>query len=365
MTVFSAAILLITSCKKESDDDTPPVNWPSDSIRTVKTGLNFPWEILWGSDDHIWMTERGGKISKIDPLTGNTVFSTSIADVAAKGEGGLLGMVQHPDFKNNGYLYVAYNYNSGSTYLEKIVRLQFKDNALSAPLVLLENIPASNIHNGARLWITSGGEPKLFVTTGDANNQPSAQDINSLSGKVLRINLDGSIPADNPIAGNPYWSSGHRNAQGLVVANNIVYATEHGPNVEDELNIIEKAGNYGWPSVTGLCNGGEASFCATNNVRSPLWSSGGSTVATSGLDYYNKDLIAPWKNSLLMTTLKDATLYQFKLNADGRSIASTTEYFNGRWGRLRDLCISPQGRVYLCTSNGSNQDVLVEISNPD
>jgi glucose/arabinose dehydrogenase len=260
---------------------------------------------------------------------------------------------------------VVYNYNNGNAYNEKVVRFQYKNNTLASPLVLIQNIAAANIHSGSRLWITGGPDPKLLISTGDANNSSSAQDINSANGKILRLNLDGSIPSDNPVSGNPYWSYGHRNPQGLVIADNIIYTSEHGPNVEDEINIIEKGRNYGWPEVNGPCNGSETSFCSSNNIKEPIWSSGGSTIATSGLDHYNKDLISVWKNSLLMATLKDATLYQFKLNSDGRSVASTTKYFKGKWGRLRDICISPEGRVYICTSNGGNTDLLLEISNPE
>jgi glucose/arabinose dehydrogenase len=359
---------LFGSCSKHSDNannENDGENWPSDSIRFLRQDLDLPWEILWGKDDFIWMTERGGKISKLDPVTGATVFSQAFPEVVSNGEGGMLGMVQHPDFLTNGYLYVVYDYNTGSSYREKVVRLTFSNNTLSNPLTLIEGIPASSIHNGSRLLITAGNDPKLLITTGDASAQSNPQKITSVSGKILRLNLDGTIPADNPVAGNPYWSFGHRNPQGLVQANDILYSSEHGPNVEDEVNIIEKGGNYGWPDVKGPCDGGEIDFCEANSVREPIWSSGGSTVAVCGMDYYNKDRIPGWKNSLLMTTLKDETLFQHQLSADGRTITSTKEYFSGKWGRLRDVCISPAGRVYLCTSNGANKDVLVEITTPD
>lgn len=342
-----------------------PDGWPSDSIRTVKSGLNYPWEILWGKDDYIWMTERGGKISKLDPKTGDIVFSASIAEAVSNGEGGLLGMVQHPGFITNGLFYVVYDYNDGSNYREKLVQMKFANNSIQPVKTLLQDIPASGIHNGSRLWISSGASPMLFMTTGDASNQPNAQNTSSFSGKVLRFNLDGTIPADNPFAGSPVWSFGHRNPQGLVVANGIMYASEHGPNIEDELNIIEKNRNYGWPTVNGPCDDpAEISFCTTNNVKEPIWSSGSSTIAVCGLDYYNNSRIPAWQNSLLMCTLKDATLRILTLSADGRSVVNERTLYKNVFGRLRDICISPAGRVYLCTSNGSNGDVLVEISKP-
>ncbi|ULQ52777.1 PQQ-dependent sugar dehydrogenase [Flavihumibacter fluvii] len=359
-------ITLLSACNRDDDSNGQPAeNWPSDSIRVVKNNLNFPWEILWGKDDFIWMTERGGKISKIDPKTGSVVSATVLPDVVSRGEGGLLGMVQHPDFLSNGFIFVVYNYSSGGNYREKLVRLKFAGNSLIEPVTLLDNIPASGIHNGSRLLIGTGNDPKLFITTGDASNSSQAQNANSLSGKILRLNLDGSIPADNPFAGSPIWSLGHRNPQGLVQVEGRVYASEHGPNVEDEVNIIEKGRNYGWPNVTGPCNGSESDFCTTNSVKEPIWSTGSVTLAVAGLDYYNNSRIPAWQNSLLLTTLKDATLYRHQLSADGRTIIATTPYFDGRWGRLRDICVSPAGRVYICTSNGGNRDLLVEISQPE
>jgi len=366
---ISVFLIVVFSCNKnEAPDPQPPIepNWPTEDTRVVKSGLNFPWEILWGQDNHIWMTERNGKISKIDPLDGNTVFSYTISDVFAQGEGGLLGMVQHPDFINNGQFFVVYNYNKNSVYTEKVVRLTYSNNAVSNPVTILDNIPAAGIHNGSRLVISNEASPKLYISTGDANNIALVQNSNSLAGKILRINLDGSIPSDNPTPGNPLWTIGHRNPQGMVLANNILYSSEHGPNIEDEINIIEKGRNYGWSNVNGPCNEpGEISFCTTNNVKVPIWSTGNSTLATCGLDYYNADRIPQWKNSLLLVTLKDATLYQLQLSTNGQTITGSKQYFRSSWGRLRDVCVSPAGRVYVCTSNGGNSDRLVEIQKPE
>jgi aldose sugar dehydrogenase len=306
------------------------------------------------------MTERGGKISKIDPKTGRTVFSSSIAEVVSRSEGGLLGMVQHPDFLSNGLFYVVYNYRGNGDYAEKMVQMKYENGTMKPVKTLIENVPAAGFHNGSRLLIYDN---KLFMTTGDATVQPNSQSLSSVSGKVLRFNLDGSIPADNPSPNSPVWSYGHRNQQGLIVVNGIMYASEHGPTIEDEVNIIEKNRNYGWPAVNGPCDQtGEKSFCKANNVKEPIWSSGDGTLAVCGLDYYNHGLIPQWKNCLLMLNLKDASLLALKLGADGKSVVSEKMYFKLRFGRLRDICVSPAGKVYLCTSNGSNGDVLVEVS---
>lgn len=345
-------------CKKSPT--TSPVPEPPGAVEirdsVIAANLNFPWEILWGPDDHIWMTERGGRISRLNPATGALTPLLTISEVVSNGEGGLLGMVLHPAFTVTPHVFVVYNYNNGSNYREKVVRYTYNGSTLTSPSVIIDHIAAASIHNGSRLLIVND---KLFITTGDASNPPLAQNVSSVNGKILRLNLDGTIPADNPVAGNPYWSLGHRNAQGLVYANNRLYSSEHGPNNDDEINIIEKGRNYGWPDVQGFCGSGEQSFCTTNNVKEPVtaWTP---TIAACGLDYYSSDHIPQWKNSLLLVALKNARLYQLKLDDNFTAITGTTEYFTNTYGRMRDLCISPGGKVYICTSNGGN-DKIIEI----
>ena len=356
-------IILLACCNKKKNNSGAADNGPTDSIRVVKQNLDHVWEMEWGPDNKMWFTERSGRISKMDPQNGSIVFTTTISEVVSNGEGGLLGMSLHPDFSNNGHLYVVYNYSSASGYREKVVRFTFSNNALVNPTIIIENIPASGIHNGSRIRLVNDGTGvKLYFTTGDAASSSNAQDLNSRSGKVLRLNPDGTFPGDNPIAGNPVWSYGHRNAQGLIYANNKWYSSEHGPTIEDEVNIIERGRNYGWPNVNGPCDAGEQSFCSNNNVKEPIWSSGTTTIAVCGIEYYNSDRIPQWKNSILMTTLKDESLRQLKLSADGNSVVSTNIFYKNEFGRLRDVCVSPAGRVYICTSSGGNNDKIIEIS---
>lgn len=358
--LFFFLVLSTICCDKKKTNGTTATEI---TTRIVKQNLQHVWEIVWGPDDHIWFTEREGKISRMNPTTGAIVFSSTINEVVSSGEGGLLGMALHPDFLTNGFLYVVYNYNSPNGYKEKMIRYTFSNNSITGPTSIIDNIAASGIHNGSRIRVVNESTGvKIYFTTGDASDASTAQDVNSRSGKVLRLNADGSVPADNPIGGNPLWSYGHRNPQGLVFVNNKLYESEHGPNIEDEVNIIEKGRNYGWPTVNGLCDGGETPFCTTNNIKEPIWSSGNNTIAVCGIDYYNSDKIPEWKNSILMATLKDASLRQLKLSTDGNSVASTSIYFKNDHGRLRDICISPSGNVYICTSNGGNDDKIIEIS---
>jgi aldose sugar dehydrogenase len=342
-------------CKKNDNGGSPGDVNIKDSV--IVSGLTNPWEILWGPDNFIWMTQRGGQISRVNPASGAIIPVFTITEVVSNGEGGLLGMVLHPNFGTTPHVFVVYNYMNAGNYREKVVRFTYNGTTLTSPTPVIDNISASSIHNGSRLLINGD---KLFITTGDASNTSLPQNAAAVNGKILRLNLDGSIPADNPVAANPYWSLGHRNPQGLVFANNKLYSSEHGPSSDDEINIIEKGRNYGWPNVPGFCDAGaEQTFCSANNVKEPIqaWTP---TIATAGLDYYNHDEIPQWKNSLLLATLKDETLYQLKLDGSSSTVSSVTEFLNGDYGRLRDICISPAGKVYVCTSNGSN-DKIIEI----
>lgn len=355
---LSTLYIFITGCGKTDNTPEPENNTEVEITHKVLTeNLQYPWEMLWGPDNFIWITERGGRISRINPSTGVVTPLFTISEVQSNGEGGLLGMVLHPQFSTNPFVYVAYNYNNNG-YKEKVVRFTYNGSTLINPTIIIDNINASSIHNGCRLIISP--DLKLFITTGDAANPQLAQNTSSLNGKVLRINLDGSIPADNPIPGNPVWSWGHRNAQGLTLVNNQLFSSEHGPNIDDEINIIERGRNYGWPSVNGRCDeSSEQTFCSANNIKEPVftWTP---TAAVSGMEYYNQDYIPQWKNSLLVVALKNSRLYQMKLNSNQTQITETTEYFTNTYGRMRDVCIAPDGKVYICTSNGN--DKVIEIS---
>lgn len=363
-TAFLCMAMLVFACKKSSNNpdipDEEDPDWPTDSIRVVvNAGISRPWEILWGPDNHIWMTERTGKISRVDPKTGEIKPLLTIPDVVANGEGGLLGMVLNPEFVVSPDVYVVYNYDTeGGDYREKVVRYKYSNGTLGSPVTIIDNIDASSIHNGSRLLISP--DKFLYITTGDASNGANAQLTTSVNGKVLRLNLDGSIPEDNPYPGNPVWSVGHRNQQGLVLVNGIMYASEHGATIEDEVNIIEKDQNYGWPTVQGPCNDAEEVFCAANNVKEPIWSTGSSTFALCGMDYYNYDRIPAWKNTLLVASLKNQTLYKLQLSGDGKMVTGSQAYFSNKYGRLRDVCISPTGRVYICTDEANGK--IIEIN---
>lgn len=320
----------------------------------VASGLGVVWELAWGPDNFIWMTERQGRISRLNPATGQVLPLLTLPDVTPTGESGLLGMALHPQFATSPYVYLVYNYTDAGTLKEKLVRYTYApaSGTLSSPLVLLGNITATTTHSGSRLLILP--DLTLLMTTGDAQIRPDAQNMASLNGKILRLNLDGSIPANNPTPGSLVYTFGHRNPQGLTLGpGGRIYSSEHGNTTDDEINLIEPGRNYGWPTVEGYCNlPAEAAFCAPNSVREPLtaWTP---TIAPSGLTYYDHPAIPGWRGHLLLAVLKDQVLVQLPLDAAGTGITTPAYFVRGTFGRLRALCVSPQGKVYVGTSNST------------
>ncbi|MDB4347253.1 PQQ-dependent sugar dehydrogenase [Bacteroidia bacterium] len=360
--------LFFTSCSL-SGQNTYTLDSTVLTSRVVKDSLDIPWEIIWGPDDHIWTTERYGRVSRINPKTGtqHAVLDISSA-VYEQAEAGMLGMVLHPDFLNKPEVFIAYTYLSNSSIKERLVRYTYNGTKLLPMDTLIENIQGNTTHIGCRLIFLK--DNTLLMTTGDAQNQSLPQNASSVVGKILRLNMDGSIPANNPNPSSYIYSIGHRNAQGLWLApNGIVYSSEHGPTTDDELNIIKADKNYGWPNVAGFCNTPpEQSFCQNTGVTEPLaaWTP---TIAPSDIIWYSHPAIPEFNNTLLMTVLKDKSLIAFGFNGTGDSVIAQNKYFKNDFGRLRDICVSPQGNIYLATngSSWSNNNPfthsIIELSN--
>ena len=335
--------------------------------RIVVSNLDTPWEILWGPDNYIWMTERPGKISRVNPETGEVKQLIKIDEVYENGESGLMGLALHPNFQSTPYVYASYSYRVNGNVKNKIVRYEYNNDNLQNPKVLIDGIDGSSIHNGSRLLF--GLDGMLYATFGDASNSSNAQDLNSLNGKILRMTDNGEIPSDNPIQNSYIWTYGHRNPQGLVFIGNQLFSSEHGSSTDDEINIIQKGRNYGWPDVKGFCDTqDEIAFCQEHNVVEPIkaWTP---TIAPAGLDFYNNGQISDWDNSLLLVSLKGSRLTQLQLNQERNAILKEKQYFVNNYGRLRDICISPDGRVFIATSNrdgrgnpAQDDDKIIEVS---
>ena len=183
-------------------------------VDTVYTGLDIPWEILYGPDGYIWTTERKGIVSRIDPVAKTkTVVLNLTASVYQASESGMLGMALHPDFESTPEVFIAYTYGTFSNIKERFVKYTYDGTSLVNPVTLIEEITGNTTHIGARFQFLS--DNTLIVSTGDAQNTSLPQNLSSLSGKVLRMNTDGTIPADNPITDSYVYSFGHRNVQGI------------------------------------------------------------------------------------------------------------------------------------------------------
>jgi len=214
---------------------------------SVAKKLDIPWALDFLPDGSIIFTERAGRIRLIDIREGLLPDPLlTIDEVEHTGEGGLLGIAVHPDFTQNQFIYVYYTYRDGAGLANKVVRFRMQDRDLLDEKLVIDGIPGASIHDGGR--IKFGPDRLLYITTGDAAVSDSAQDKNSLAGKILRLNDEGIVPENNPFPGSPVYSFGHRNPQGLAWDDKgRLWATEHGSQAYDELNLIEPGKNYGWP----------------------------------------------------------------------------------------------------------------------
>jgi glucose/arabinose dehydrogenase len=315
-------------------------------VETVAENLEIPWAIAFSPDDRIFFTERTGKVQIIED--GNLRHEPALTLNVGRGEGGLLGLALDPEFEENHHIYLYYTYSDLLSIYNRVSRFTEQDNKLTDETILLDKIPGTTIHDGGRMRF--GHDGKLFVTTGDAANSNLSQDLSSLAGKILRINPDGTIPADNPFAGSPVYSYGHRNPQGLdwdPVTGKLV-ASEHGPSGErgfahDEINIIEAGKNYGWPHIIG--------DETDPKYVSPVFHTGNVAWAPSGASFYNSDKIPALKGKFLVANLRGTHLHVFDIDTEQKKIISDEVIFSGQFGRLRDVSVDKNGYIYLLTSN--------------
>jgi glucose/arabinose dehydrogenase len=234
-----------------------------------------------------------------------------------------------------------HSYGEGNEIYNRVIRLVEANNKAVIDRVLLDKIPGGRIHNGGRLKI--GPDQKLYITTGDAGNSELAQDPTSTAGKILRIELDGTIPKDNPIINSPVYSLGHRNPQGLAWnSENVLYSSEHGQSAHDEINIIQPGANYGWPLVQGNEDSTEVM------IQKPLIHSGEDTWAPSGIAFVNQ---GPWQGRLLVATLRGQQLLAISLNGKGTVVKNIESWLGNEYGRLREVIQGKDGSIYLTTSN--------------
>ncbi len=403
------------------------------------TGLSAPWEIMYGPDGYLWMTESGGRVSRVDPANGTRTIVYQAQDYFGGSAleqlqgchmpnigAGTFGMAIHPEFiLGSPYVYFFYSYNKGSESSPatrfKVVRLTWNSESKSivAATNLIQDLPNGYDHFGGRMMIIpQGGVYYLFLTIGDhgisEENSPTCYNPQTLNpnnqtqnplymnGKVHRFLLDGTVPSNNPIPGNSFYTRGHRNPQGLMynTKEQVIYSIEHGDRTDDEINVLSAGKNYGWKQVRGYSSDnnfpGETNFAQSytphpmipnDGLVEPIfsWCSVSQpsvlayldwcTVAPSDGIYYSSSAIPDWNNSLLVVTLKNGSLtdnqvYRFKLTDNGQSIVPSNatqtnpstffkedQHLNGR---LRDICVSPDGkRLFLINNGGTDSDKII------
>ncbi len=348
---FTLLLAVIFACKRLDKALGPEVSDAKLTIADWKKNLNTPWQIAFASSNHIFFTERPGRVRVVK----NGVMETwlDVANAVEQTESGLLGIAVDPNFATNGYVYIAYTYSIPNfKFVNRLVRC--KEDPVTKKgyedKILIDSIIGQFNHNGGP--IKFGPDGKMYWTVGDGFDGQKSQSLTNFNGKVLRLNSDGSIPSDNPFPNSYIWTYGHRNVQGLAwqEGTNALFVTEHGPTGDlnvvaccnDEINIVEKGKNYGWPIAYG-----------SNNVagyESPIYVSGNdATWAPAGAIFVRN---GKWKGSFLFVGLRGATLYRAIIDPnDNRKILKIEEYLKGTLGRLRDVAEAPDGTIYICVSN--------------
>lgn len=319
------------------------------SIEVFAEGLDVPWGMLFTDEHRILVTQRPGQIKQIiDGKVQNEPLHT-FPEVSHTIEEGLMGITKDPEYDRNAFLYVCLTYEENSKKYDKVVKLKDEQNALSVESVILDHIPAAKFHAGCRIQF--GPDDKLYITTGDATEKNSAQERSALSGKILRINADGSIPQDNPFPNSPVFSYGHRNPQGLDwhPVTHVLMESEHGPSGNDgpgggdEINFIQSGKNYGWPVVSH-----EKS---KEGMESPLLVFTPAVAPASGL-FYSGDKLPQLNNNFLVGLLKGEGILRVVVDESIPPKLLFYEKIPGiSFGRIRDVIQGPDGYIYFSTSN--------------
>jgi len=323
----------------------------------IRSGLAIPWDLAFAPDGRMFVTERVGNIliyASAAPGAAQLANVFPVPNINASGEAGLMGIELDPSFAANGLLYVCASVTDGGQWLNQVLRYRMNGNTpIFDGYVIRSGMRANSNHDGCR--IRFGPDGKLWVTMGDAGNLANGQNPNVLNGKVLRVNSDGSIPADNPImpgatARTAVYTMGNRNPQGLTFepGTGRVIEVEHGDESHDEINILRSGANYGYPVCRGPC--GDPRFV------DPAWTSGNVTLATSGADFARGVQWGAFDGSLFVAQLKESDLRRFTFA--GAVAAQRDVFFDGTYGRIRTVRQGPDGSLYLTTSNGSADRVI-------
>lgn len=326
---FKMLLLLFAAAGCSVQEDQKAGNQKSGMTQEVQAqNLNIPWQIEFHNKDS-YLSERRGSITKVNVNGQKSSVSLSLKKrVLHEGEGGFLGFTFSPTVKHDQTAYAYYTYKENGKTMNRIVSLKMQGLKWEEHRVLLEKIPGGMIHNGGR--IKFGPDGKLYATTGDTGNTNLPQEKESLAGKILRMNKDGSIPADNPFSHSYVYSYGHRNPQGVAWDQKTMYSSEHGSTQYDEINLIQAGKNYGWPIIRG--------DETHKGMEKPILHSGEDTWAPSGLTYYKK--------KLYIASLRGEKVFSFDLKHKTISTIVDND------GRIRDIQLHNNNKkLYYITNN--------------
>jgi glucose/arabinose dehydrogenase len=373
--VAAAVVVAIAACEpKPSAPSAPAQSEAADSIpyaalEVVAERLNVPWDIAFASDGRLFFTERPGAIRVIESgkLLAEPIFAFTDAPVVSRGESGLLGLALDPDFSKNKYMYTYHTYEEKGAMKNRVLRLVVDGNKAKLDRVLIADLPGQQTHDGGR--IRFGPDGMLYVTVGDAQIREQSQNPNSLAGKILRIRPDGTIPNDNPDPKSPVYSSGHRNPQGLAwqPGTGKLFSSEHGQSSKDEINVIEKGANYGWPLIEGDQTEPKQAVPSGTVLRKPLIHSGDNTTwAPSGMTFVTR---GPWNGQLLVANLRGTQVLKLTLSGQQETKVEKIEpLWKNEYGRIRNVTEGPDGSLYLLTNNRdgrgdpkANDDVILRF----
>lgn len=305
-------------------------------VEIIAEGLQAPRSIDISKEGRIFISEKRGSIRVVD---NGTLLTEPVGDIKAEniGDAGLLGLTLHPNFTQNHLFYVYYTYSNSTGLFNKVLMLKESNNRIIDSKTILDGIPGNDYRDGGR--IKFGRDGKLYVSTGDASIPELSQDLNSLAGKILRINEDGTVPQDNPFSNSAVYAYGFRNAQGLAWAPNsgALYSSDQGGAGNDEINLISPAKNYGWPHEECNSNGDDNRYTPPLVCFNP-------SLEPSGIAFAFSNKLG-YQNHLIVATLKGSHLRDIDFDSGSQNTILVG------YGRIIDLVESEDGSIYVLTSN--------------